>query len=125
LISQALIIQDGKVLMVRQYVQRGDLVWNFPGGGIESTETPEQACVREIKEETGYDIRIDKLLYSHGNKYTFIARIIRGELFLDKTREYNEDLIEVAWVELNDESRFDTYTKPIIDMHLKESSNRS
>jgi len=35
MISQALITRNDKVLMVRQHVQRGDIVWNFPGGGIE------------------------------------------------------------------------------------------
>ncbi|MFC4322963.1 NUDIX hydrolase [Litchfieldia salsa] len=43
MISQAIIIKDNKLLMVKQYVQRGDIVWNFPGGGIERNETPEQA----------------------------------------------------------------------------------
>ncbi|WP_307449681.1 NUDIX hydrolase [Paenibacillus sp. V4I3] len=37
--------------MVKQYVQRGDIVWNFPGGGIEEYETPEQACIRETKKK--------------------------------------------------------------------------
>lgn len=40
MISQAFIIENDKVLMVKQYVERGDIVWNFPGGGIEMGETP-------------------------------------------------------------------------------------
>jgi mutator protein MutT len=62
MISQAIITRNNEVLMVRQYEQRGDIVWNFPGGGIEEGETPEEACLREVREETGYTVRIIGLL---------------------------------------------------------------
>jgi 8-oxo-dGTP diphosphatase len=121
LISQALIIQDNKVLMVKQYVQRGDIVWNFPGGGIEESETPELACIRETKEETGYDIEIEDLLHTNNDKHTFRAKLIGGKMFLDKKKEYNSDLIDIAWIDLSDNSKFDSYTKPIIKL---QSRNR-
>ena len=53
MIAQAVIIKDDHLLMVRQYVERGDIVWNYPGGGIEGNETSEIACIREVKEKTG------------------------------------------------------------------------
>lgn len=46
MISQAFIINDNKVLMAKQYVERGDIVWNFPGNGIKTGETPKEAAIR-------------------------------------------------------------------------------
>lgn len=116
MISQAIIIRNNEVLMVRQYVQRGDIVWNFPGGGVEQGESPEEACIREVKEETGFDARIIQLLDCSKDKYTFDAEIVGGELGLDKTNEDNSDILEVAWVSLEDRDKFDTYTRPVIEM---------
>ncbi|MGO4271081.1 NUDIX hydrolase [Paenibacillus sp. TAF58] len=120
MIAQGIIIQGNSVLMVKQFVQRGDIVWNFPGGGIEESESPEEACVREVKEETGYVIQITKLLYELNGKYTYLAEIIGGKLFLDIENESNQDIIEIAWIDLDDNEKFDTITTPILNLYLKE-----
>jgi 8-oxo-dGTP diphosphatase len=48
---RALIVRDGRLLMVHSRVQ-GD--WKFPGGGVEPLETTSAALEREVAEETGY-----------------------------------------------------------------------
>ena len=54
--ASALIKNDeGKVLLV--YHKKLD-VWLYPGGHIEANETPDEAVVREVKEETGLDVKI-------------------------------------------------------------------
>jgi 8-oxo-dGTP diphosphatase len=44
--SQALVLHGENTLMVKQYVQRGAIVWNYPGCGIENNETLDEACIR-------------------------------------------------------------------------------
>ncbi|WP_281279838.1 NUDIX hydrolase [Cohnella pontilimi] len=118
-------MKENKVLMVRQYVHRGDIVWNFPGGGIEEGETPEEACVREVKEETGYEVRILTKMHFDGEKHTFRAEIISGIEETDKSIMDNEEIIEIAWIALSDLMKFDTYTRPIIDLFVAELDEAS
>jgi len=44
--------------------------WSLPGGAMEMNETAAEAAIREVKEETGLDIKIDELLGVYSNKYT-------------------------------------------------------
>lgn len=51
--------EQGRVLLQK----RGDSgKWGFPGGAIELGETPEEAAVRELKEETGLDVAVESLI---------------------------------------------------------------
>ncbi|MEL6361532.1 MAG: (deoxy)nucleoside triphosphate pyrophosphohydrolase [Pseudomonadota bacterium] len=52
----ALIDADGRVLMARRPEGKANAgLWEFPGGKLEDGETPEQALVRELKEELDID----------------------------------------------------------------------
>lgn len=48
----AVAVRDGQVLVVLRH-RNGEPYAVLPGGGVEVGETPQQACVRELREETG------------------------------------------------------------------------
>ncbi len=50
------VLHEGKVLLIHWDTPRDS--YDFPKGSLMRTETSEQACLREVKEETGYDTRI-------------------------------------------------------------------
>ncbi|WP_338047201.1 hypothetical protein [Peribacillus deserti] len=54
--------------------------------------------MREVKEETGYDVDISRLLHNDSAKFSFIAEVTGGELHLDKNNEDNQDIIEAACI---------------------------
>lgn len=66
LAAYAVIVRDsadgGEVLLALWNEDAGRKRWTLPGGGVELTETPEEGAVREVKEETGYDVELDGLL---------------------------------------------------------------
>lgn len=61
-IAAAVVVDNGRVLMVRRRVKEGTLSWQLPAGAIEPGETAEQAAVRETKEETGLVVSAVTLL---------------------------------------------------------------
>ncbi|WP_157414169.1 NUDIX hydrolase [Agromyces allii] len=59
--AYAVIIRDGEILL-SHWNEHGRSGWTLPGGGIEGEEHPAVAVVREVREETGHDAAIDRLL---------------------------------------------------------------
>jgi ADP-ribose pyrophosphatase YjhB (NUDIX family) len=60
--AAAVVVRDGKVLLVRRTMSPGRGRWTIPGGFVEFDEDPGDAVVREALEETGYAVEIVKLL---------------------------------------------------------------
>jgi len=58
----AILIEDGKILLLEQRVS-GRRNWSLPGGAVEVGETIEECLVREVQEETGLIVSMDRLLY--------------------------------------------------------------
>ena len=56
------IVKNSSVLLIRRGNEPSKGLWSVPGGLIELGETVEEAARREVKEETGIDIRIERLL---------------------------------------------------------------
>ncbi|MFF1490244.1 NUDIX hydrolase [Streptomyces sp. NPDC058319] len=96
----------GRILLQRR---RGNSLWALPGGGMDISDSLPGAAVREVKEETGYDVEITGLVgtytdprhiiaYSDGEvrrqfNVCFTARIVGGHL------EISDESTEIRFVD--------------------------
>ena len=84
--------------------------WEFPGGKIEAGEKPEQALIREIKEELAVEIEVGELLHTveydyptfHLTMHCFVCTLVSGELELKEHQAakwlIKETLDSVEWL---------------------------
>ena len=79
MVVAALILRDSKILVCQR--RRDDshaLEWEFPGGKVEPGEKPQEALLRELREELGIEARIGRELFRTRHRY----REFRSELEL-------------------------------------------
>ncbi|WP_460801861.1 NUDIX hydrolase [Microbacterium sp. GXF6406] len=76
---------DGRVLLAR-WTEGRRTAWTMPGGGIESGEDPLDAVRREVREETGFDVRVDELLGVHSRVIPAGRRVPRSKVPLHTLR---------------------------------------
>jgi 8-oxo-dGTP diphosphatase len=123
--SAAICINNqNEVLMVRGIESEA---WAVPSGGIVDGETPELCCVREVKEETGYTVKVKQLIHVKETEIQGIA-VTTYYFLVEKLGESDgiddpDQLIEeFAWKSLNElEEIFHVYPedKELIEEIIK------
>ena len=86
----AIIVKDEKAFATQRGHGKLKGGWEFPGGKIEENETPQQALVREIKEELNTEIKVGPLFDVVEHNYSdfhlvmqcFICSLVQGNLEL-------------------------------------------
>lgn len=113
LAAYAVVVRDGQVLLAL-WNEPQQKRWTLPGGGVELHETVEEGAIREVREETGYDVELTGLIGIETDVFAsaqrqhdsdrplkavrvfFSARIVGGEL----ANEAAGTTDEARWVAL-------------------------
>jgi 8-oxo-dGTP diphosphatase len=110
-IAAAVIIHDGRFLLVQRTVSEGSLSWQFPAGEVEPGETPEDAAVRETAEEAGLMVAVkerlgDRVHPNTGRTMIYMAcELLEGEAHAADV----EEIAAVHWCHLDEISEYVPY----------------
>lgn len=94
---------DGRVLL---HQRSDDGRWATPGGILEPGEQPAQAVVREVREETGVEIEVERLAtvvsqepytYPNGDQVQFLDLAFRCRPVGGRIRIDDDESLDVAW----------------------------
>jgi len=111
LVASNVIIQNNQLLIVQEGKSSSHGKWNIPSGHLEELEKITDAAVREVLEETGYQISLTGFtgiyrFYSEtGNLITrlnFVGEITGGELKCD-----GKEILAVKWIDLDEFIKMD------------------
>ncbi|MBZ9572943.1 NUDIX domain-containing protein [Patescibacteria group bacterium] len=122
-VVDTIIEKDGKILMLKRNFEPGKNNLDLLGGFVDKGETVKQAAIREVKEETGFDVQLIKKLGSFDffereekTDNVFVGRIIGGKL--KKSKEG-----EPIWIDLekitSDDLAFPQVHLRVLDRYKK------
>ena len=109
-VAAAIILHEGTVFATQRGYGKWKDWWEFPGGKIEENETPQEALVREIREELDTEIAVGDLFDTveydypdfHLSMKCYICTVVSGNLVLkehEAARWLNrENLDSVDWL---------------------------
>ncbi|WP_249598687.1 NUDIX hydrolase [Peribacillus frigoritolerans] len=132
LVVSVSILNDEEVLIIKENKPTAFDKWNFPSGRIEYGEDILNAARREVKEETGFDVKLNNTtgIYNFISStndqvilFHFTGEVTGGSLNLEE-----DEILDSKWIKLNDLMKFDnkeireaSVLKKIVDNLLKEN----
>lgn len=92
-----------RVLMVKNKETNG---WSLPGGLVKDAETLEQAAIREVKEETGYEVTVSGIVAVNESRLRHREQVLfvtfRGEITGGREEVSRPDeILEIAWMDVS------------------------
>ena len=124
---------DSRLVLVRRAIEPGYGLWVFPGGYVDRGEHIVEAAVREAREESGLEVRVDGLvnIYSYAGTTPIIivyrATMIGGDLCTDdeclEARLFSPD--EIPWDQLAFRSTRDALTDYLAHPHPSRNQQMS
>jgi 8-oxo-dGTP diphosphatase len=103
--ATAIIIRDGKLLLIHRQKPGKDF-YVLPGGGVNLDESFEQACIREVKEETGLDVLalhlVSRYITLEKEENYYVTQVTPAEPVLggaEAKRQSPADSYTLVWVE--------------------------
>ena len=126
------IVDDqGRVLL--QQRDKDGKEWSFPGGFINFGETLRQAAVREVKEETGYEVAIDKTLgvydreihtYPNGDVSQVVLVLFRGHIISGQPKIDNTETFALEWFKPEEAPKlFLPEVQEMLDDYIRSGGN--
>jgi len=104
--SDAVIIEEGEILLIKRGIEPFKGMWALPGGHVDYGEMTDAAAVREAKEETDLDVEIIKLIGVYSDPKRDPRGHSVGVAYLCKAKKgqanAGDDAAETWWFPLKD-----------------------
>ena len=105
IIAGCVVEKDNKILMVQEGLDFCYGQWNFPAGHVNEFENVTDVAVREVKEETGLDVKLKGVLPICETELRnethviirFVAEVIGGKIEFD-----SNEILDVKWIDIKD-----------------------
>lgn len=99
------LVKNNRLFLIKRQKDT-EIYYILPGGGVELKETPEDAAIREIREELRVDIKLNKKIaeFEHrGNiEYYYLSENYKGKIKFVGDSMFNSNIIDKEeWVLLN------------------------
>jgi len=106
-------VKNGKVLLSKRGMEPRKGIYDIIGGFLEDNEYPDKGIIREVKEETGLNVKIQKILGIYRDYYGIydeptINIIYIGEIISGKMKP-QDDISELTWFDLEKTKKLELF----------------